>query len=94
MPMTEEEKREALVIAESIGPVQIVETLQDLVFRERSLLETPMDEDMRSITLHNLAVLTAACAGYEEAARKFNESLAKAEKPCDDGEGTRVDEDP
>jgi hypothetical protein len=94
MPMTEEEKREALVIAESIGPVQIFETLQDLISRERSLLETPMDGDMRAITLHNLAVLTAACAGYETAANKFNEDLAKAKQPGDDGEGTGVDEDP
>jgi hypothetical protein len=92
--MTEEEKREALVIAESIGPVQIFETLQDLIARERSLLETPMDRDMRAITLHNLAVLTAACAGYEEAAKKFNEALSKAKQARDDGEGTGVDEDP
>jgi hypothetical protein len=94
MPMTEDEKKEALIIAEGLGPVQICETLEDLVVRERSLLERPMDPDMRSITLHNVAVLTAACAGYAEGARKFREASAQAEKPRDDGKGDRVDEDP
>jgi hypothetical protein len=75
--MTEEEKKEALIIAEGLGPVQICETLEDLVARERSLLDHPMDADMRAITLHNIAVLTAACAGYQESSRRFQEASAK-----------------
>ena len=94
MPMTEDEKREALLIAEGIGPVQICETLEDLVARERSLLDRPMDPDMRAITLHNIAVLTAACSGYTESARRFRDASAQAEKARNDGEGDGVDEDP
>lgn len=92
--MTEEEKKEALLIAESLGPVQICETLEDLVARERSLLERPLDPDMRAITLHNIAVLTAACAGYVEAARKFRDASAQAEQARHDREGDGVDKDP
>jgi hypothetical protein len=91
--MTEEERAEAVMLAESIGPVQIAETLEDLIARERSLLDTPMDADLRAITLHNIAVLTAACAGYKEAAKGFEEALAQAKKARDDGEGEGVDED-
>lgn len=94
MPMTEDEKREALVIAESIGPVQIAETLEDLIARERSLLDTPMDSDMRAITMHNIAILTAACAGYQEAANKFQDALAKSEQGGDDGKAPGVDPNP
>lgn len=91
--MTEDEKAEAIMIAESIGPVQIAETLEDLIARERSILDTPMDADLRAITLHNIAVLTAACAGYQDAARSFQDALAKAKQARDDGEGLGVDAD-
>lgn len=92
--MTEEEKREALILAESLGPVQIFETLQDLIARERELLERPMGSEIRAITLHNIAVLTAACAGYETAASRFEEASAQAKQACDDGKSHGVDEDP
>lgn len=92
--MTEEEKREAVMIAESIGPALVAETLEDLIARERSLLETPMDSDMRAITLHNIAVLTAACSGYQEAAKKQQEALAKPEQGGEGEEAPGVDEDP
>jgi hypothetical protein len=93
MPMTEDEKAEAVMLAESLGPVQIAETLEDLIARERALLDTPMDADLRAITLHNVAVLTAACAGYQQAAKSFLDALAKAKQAGDDGEGGGVDED-
>lgn len=90
MPMTEDEKAEAVMVAESLGPVQIAETLEDLIARERSILDTPIDADLRAITLHNIAVLTAACAGYQDAARSFQDALAKAKQARDDGEGLGV----
>lgn len=93
MGMTEAEKEEAVMLAESLGPVQIAETLEDLIARERSLLEAPLDHEMRAITLHNIAVLTAACAGYQEAAKSFLAALAKAEQAGNDGEGDAVDAD-
>lgn len=105
MPMTEEEKREALLLAESLGAMQIAETLEDLVAREKALLEAPMDDDIRAITLHNISVLTAACAGYQELAKKHQElmdqaeqrhleALAEAEQRRQDGELDRVDSSP
>ena len=93
MGMTEEDKSEAVMLAESLGPVQIAETLEDLIARERALLDMPMDADLRAITLHNVAVLTAACAGYQQAAKNFLDALAKAEQARDDGEGEGVDVD-
>lgn len=92
--MTEDEKREAVMIAESLGPSHIAETLEDLIARERTLLETPMDGDMRAIVLHNVAVLTAACSGYQEAAKKQKEMLAKPEEGGDGGEATGLDKNP
>lgn len=77
MQMTEEEKKEAVAVAESIGPVQIAETLEDLIAREKTLLDATEDPEMRAIVLHNVAILTAACAGYQESARNF-EAAAKA----------------
>lgn len=93
MPMTEDEKREAVVIAENLGPVQISETLEDLIARERGLLDATSDPDMRAITLHNIAVLTAACAGYMEAAKNFLDQLAQAKERCDGEKPGGVDED-
>ncbi len=75
--MTEDEKREAVAVAESIGPVQIAETLEDLIARERTLLDATTDPEMRAIVLHNVAVLTAACSGYQQAARTY-EAAAEA----------------
>ncbi len=82
--MTEDEKREAVAVAESIGPVQIAETLEDLIARERTLLDATVDPEMRAIVLHNVAVLTAACSGYQQAARAYEAAaeaaLAQAEE--------------
>lgn len=91
MPMTDDERREALVLAESLGPIQIAETLEDLIVRERALLDATEDEEMRAITLHNMAVLTAACAGYREAAEKAG--LPQAEQAHQDVERGGVDGD-
>lgn len=91
MPMTEDEKREAVMVAEAIGPVQIAETLEDLIARERTLLDASSDPELRAITLHNIAVLTAACSGYREAARQ---ALSQAKKAGDGEERGGVDEDP
>lgn len=96
--MTEDEKREAVMLAENLGPVQIAETLEDLIVRERELLDATADPEMRAITLHNVAVLTAACAGYQEAARgleaQAEAALAKTKEGGDGEEAGGVDEDP
>ena len=65
--MEEADKQDVVAVAMTISPDHIVETLKDLIVRERALLDGLVDEDLRLITLHNIAVLTAACAGYEKA---------------------------
>jgi hypothetical protein len=74
MPLTDEEKREILSFSELLSPVQIKETLEDLIVREKKLLDLPLDKDMKEITIHNIAVLVAACAGYEAAINNSPES--------------------
>ncbi len=41
------------------------------------LLDATTDPEMRAIVLHNVAVLTAACSGYQQAARTY-EAAAEA----------------
>lgn len=91
--MTEEELKDAVGVAEALLPQQISETLEDLIARERSLLDATQDSDMRAITLHNIAVLTAACHGYAEAAKQHAFKSAEPEKAGKDAEGLGVDED-
>lgn len=92
--MTEEEKEDAVAVAGALLPGQISETLEDLIVRERSLLDVTNDPDLRAITLHNIAVLTAACHGYAEAAKREGFKSPEAEQGRQDAEGLGIDGDP
>lgn len=91
--MTDEEIKDAVAVAEALLPGQISETLEDMIVRERSLLDALSDPDMRAITLHNIAVLTAACQGYAEAAKRATFKSAEPKEGGEDSEGLGVDND-
>ena len=61
--VTPEEQADILKLAEGMPNSAIVETLQDLIEREKGLLDPlGQDPEMREITLHNIACLAAAAS--------------------------------
>ena len=71
-------KADIIKVAEGLGPVQIVEGLEELIVRNRYLLtHAEFDPYTKEVIIHELAVLTAAVYGYRQSVKEFHEKLDK-----------------
>jgi hypothetical protein len=66
--LPEETKQQIILLAERLGPTQILEGLEDLIVREKYLLMSDrLEPEDREIITHGLAILVAVSAGYSQA---------------------------
>jgi enoyl-[acyl-carrier-protein] reductase (NADH) len=81
--LSEQTEKEITERTQSLSPMQVHETLQVMVQREIKLFESIKqiedEADMIEIVKHNIAVLTHACARFEEQAEFEKQIVNKQE---------------
>jgi hypothetical protein len=77
--LPEDIKADIIKVAGGLGPVQIVEGLEELIDRNKYLLtHAEYDPFTKEVIIHELAVLTAAVYGYRQSVKEFHEKIDKA----------------
>lgn len=72
-------KIDIIRVAEGLGPIQIVEGLEELIIRDKFLLmNSELLPEVKEIVIHGLAILTAAVYGYKQSVTEFNKKVDEA----------------